>query len=146
MGVSNFLPRHSRDLEAAALPLPAVNQIEFSAFVWDAAVLSYCKAKGIALFAYSPLYKNGELLRQAAITSAASTHGVSPAQVALRWIQQKGAQLISVRSSKPEHQADDLAASHSSFQLSDAEVAAIDTIKDGCQGCRAWGGDPNQIP
>ena len=146
VGVSNFLPRHLKDLEAASLPSPAVNQVEFSAFVWDSALLDYCKSKRITLFAYSPLYKSGSLLRQAAIEKAASAHRTSPTKVALRWILQKGVHLISVRSGNPEHQAHNLEASRPTFELSGAEMAAIDAIKDACQGCRAWGGDPNEIP
>ena len=147
VGVSNFLPHHLKDLEAASLPLPAVNQVEFSPFVWDSALLSYCHSKGITLMAYSPLHKNGDVLRHPAIRSAANAHGVSTSKVTLRWITQKGVPLISVLASKPKHQAEDLEASRSTFELSDAQMAAIDSIqKDAAHAPRAWGGDPNEIP
>ena len=55
--------------------------------------------------------------------------------------------LISVLASKPKHQAEDLEASRSTFELSDAQMAAIDSIqKDAAHAPRAWGGDPNEIP
>ena len=76
VGVSNFLPHHLKDLEAASLPLPAVNQVEFSPFVWDSALPSYCHSKGITLMAYSPLHKNGDVLRHPAIRSAANARGL----------------------------------------------------------------------
>ena len=95
--------------------------------------------------AYSPLHKNGDVLRHPAIRSAANAHGVSTSKVTLRWITQKGVPLISVLASKPKHQAK-TEASRSTFELSDAQMAAIDSIRDAAHAPRAWGGDPNEIP
>lgn len=46
--------------------------------------------RGIAIEAWSPLGQGGELLAAPALTRLAEQHGVSPAQVALRWHLQLG--------------------------------------------------------
>jgi len=77
--------------------------------------------------AYTPLSKNvTATLTHPSVTSIADRHQVAPAQVALRWIVQKG-HLVTVQSTSPDHQQQD--ADVFGFQLSDDEMSELDGVK-----------------
>jgi 2,5-diketo-D-gluconate reductase A len=83
VGVSNYdLDQLDALTEATGQP-PAVNQIPWSPRHHDPAVLAGHRERGIVLEGYSPL--KGTRLDSPAITKAARRHGVTPAQVVLRW-------------------------------------------------------------
>ena len=86
IGVSNYGAK-----ELAALPgtVPAVNQCEMSIEGADNATLAYCKEKGIYYQSYGAV--RGCPFDAPAVLAAAKAHGVSPAQVCLRWTIEKGA-------------------------------------------------------
>jgi diketogulonate reductase-like aldo/keto reductase len=50
----------------------------------EADLLPYCRERGIAVMAYSPI-EQGRLLRERALGVVAERHGATPAQVALAW-------------------------------------------------------------
>jgi 2,5-diketo-D-gluconate reductase A len=91
IGVSNFVTSNLETLLATARVVPAVNQISFSVGKVDNATVRYCKSKGIAIEAYSPLGHTGApVLENEAVKRIASAHSKSPAAVALRYIVQSG--------------------------------------------------------
>ena len=55
IGVSNYLPQHLEAILATAKIPPALNQIEFHAYLQHPELLTYHKKHGIATSAYAPL-------------------------------------------------------------------------------------------
>lgn len=84
IGVSNFLPDHLDTLLAETTTVPAVNQIELHPTYQQAALAAWCRARGIAVEAYSPLGQ-GTDLDVAAVTDLAQKHSATPAQMVLAW-------------------------------------------------------------
>lgn len=95
IGVSNFSVKKLRDLlETARIP-PAVNQVERHPYLAQPALMDFCKNK-IHVTGYSPLgsmdrpdrlrkESDPVLLEDPVILEIAKKHGVSPAQVLLKW-------------------------------------------------------------
>ncbi len=55
IGVSNFTVRHLEELLSHSSVVPAVNQVEFSPFLYQKELLQFCQRHGIRLQAYCPL-------------------------------------------------------------------------------------------
>lgn len=55
IGVCNFQVRHLEAIVAAGLPLPQVHQLELHPMCRQSEVVAWCRARGIAIEAYSPL-------------------------------------------------------------------------------------------
>jgi diketogulonate reductase-like aldo/keto reductase len=83
VGVSNYSVRQLDELERATRRLPAVNQIEWSPSLFERDVLEAHRARGVQLEGYSPLKTTN--LRDKRLARIAEAHGVTPAQVVLRW-------------------------------------------------------------
>ena len=83
VGVSNYSVRQLDELERATGHLPAVNQIEWSPALFDRNLLEEHRRRGVQLEGYSPLKTVN--LRDPRIVQIAEDHGVSAAQVVLRW-------------------------------------------------------------
>ncbi len=84
IGVSNFTVAHLGELIDAADVVPAVNQVEFSPFLYQRELLEACRRHGVQLEAYSPLTR-GRRLSDARVTAISRAHGKTPAQVLIRW-------------------------------------------------------------
>lgn len=124
IGVCNFLVRHFEELAKVSNIRPMVNQYEFHPWLQQPELGSYCDAQGIVRQAWAPLMK-GRVAEVPELVMIAEAHGVSPAQVAIRWILQKGMVTIpkSVHSERIAENADVF-----SFHLTDEEMAAIDLL------------------
>ncbi|MCL1594874.1 MAG: aldo/keto reductase, partial [Actinomycetia bacterium] len=124
IGVSNFLPEHLDQLLEHANVAPAINQIEFHPHLQSPELVTYCQDHGIVVEAWSPL-KAGAIIADPDLGAIAQHHGVSPAQVTLRWMLQKGIVVIpkSVTPSRIIENADLYG-----FDLSNTEVAEIDAM------------------
>ena len=90
IGVSNFQPHHIRRLHEETEVPPAVNQIEVHPFLAQNAVREFCAQHQIAIEAWSPLARGGELLSDPEIVPIAERTGKTPAQVVLRWHIERG--------------------------------------------------------
>ncbi|MDQ1594902.1 MAG: 2,5-diketo-D-gluconate reductase [Arthrobacter pascens] len=131
IGVSNFLPEHLARIVGLGGTVPAVNQVELHPALQQRDVARANAAHGIATEAWSPLAQ-GSVLQDPAVARIAADHGVSPAQVILRWHLQQGRIIIpkSVTPSRIRENLDVLG-----FDLADAELAAIDALeRDGRTG------------
>ena len=124
IGVSNFLVHHLDQLAERASVMPSINQIEFHPHLQSPELVAYCDAHGIVVEAWSPL-KHGQIIDDLELKTIADAHGVSVAQVALRWMLQRGIVTIpkSVTPARIAQNADLYG-----FALSDGEVAAIDAM------------------
>ena len=125
VGVSNFKVAHLQKLFDAGLT-PQVNQIELSPTRPRKELVALHRVHGVVTESWSPLDRGGDLLKADAIQKAAAAHGVTPAQVVLRWHVQQG--LVAIpKSADPERQRLNLDVF--GFALSAAEMAAIDALE-----------------
>ena len=83
VGVSNYSVGQIDDLTEATGSRPAVNQVPWSPSRYDADLLAAHTKRGVALEGYSPL--KSTRLRDHRLVEIAAKHGVTPAQVILRW-------------------------------------------------------------
>lgn len=124
VGVSNFMADHLERLERETGETPSIDQIESHPGYWQPQLEGFCKSKGIAIEAYSPLGHGGDIASEPALR-AAERLGVSPAQVVLRWHLQKG-HVVIPKSTHIERMRSNLDVLH--FELSEAELAALDAL------------------
>lgn len=159
IGVSNYSATHIEQLVAAGLPRPEANQIELHPWSQKPELVGYLQDHGIATIAYSSLIplsswraapgqasaKTDEMRAEgeqpdSPFRRMASAHGVSEAQILLRWAVQRGYAVLP-KSTNPARirQNFDLY----SFELTDTEMAEIASMDRG--GGLAWPvGDPTQ--
>ncbi len=123
VGVSNYSLGQLDELIAATGQAPAVNQIPWGPTLHDPRVLAGHRARGVLVEGYSPL-KNTDL-RDPVLASIATAHGVSPAQVVLRWHLQHDIVVIA-KSGNPERITTNLALFD--FDLTADEMTRIDGL------------------
>lgn len=126
LGVCNFLPEHLERLHKETGEYPAVNQIELHPTWQQREVVAYCKAHNIAVEAYSPMARGADLnAGDGVIERIARAHGVTPAQVILRWHIENGTIIIpkSVHADRQRQNLDLFG-----FVLDPDEHAAIDAL------------------
>lgn len=138
IGVSNFTEEHLTRIIDATGVTPAVNQIELHPRFPQEEMVAVHERLGIVTESWSPLGKGSVDLSAGPIADAAQAHGVTNAQVVLRWHLDRGL-LPLPKSESPERQAQNLDVL--GFTLTDAEVAAISAM--GVQDGRRFDGDPN---
>ena len=123
VGVSNYSIRQIDELTEATGAAPAVNQIPWSPYHYDAGSIAAHRERGIVVEGYSP-FKNSDL-RAPVLVEIAEAHGVTPAQVVLRWHIEHGITVIP-KSVNPERIAANFDLMH--FTLEPDQVARIDTL------------------
>ena len=123
IGVSNYDLRLIDSLVDTFGEPPAVNQIPWSPSGHDPELLAAHRARGVVLEGYSPLL--GTDLTAPALVAIADGHGVTPAQVVLRWHLERGIVVIP-KSGNPERIRSNL--DLWSFDLTDDELAVIDGL------------------
>jgi 2,5-diketo-D-gluconate reductase A len=129
-GVSNFQPAHLDRIIAETGVVPVVNQIEVYPYFSNTAARSASIRHGMAVEAHSPLAQ-GRVLTDELIQRIAAERGRSPAQVILRWhIQQS--RIVIPMSRHRERMEENLKIFD--FELTDAEIAAIDALDKGESG------------
>ncbi|WP_207456704.1 aldo/keto reductase [Desertivibrio insolitus] len=137
IGVSNFTAEFLTQVADATGVMPAVNQVELHPFFPQEELRAFHAEHGVVTESWSPLGKAAPVREARPVAAAAEAHGVSPAQVVLRWHHQIGAVPIP-KSGDPERQRENF--DIGSFSLSDDEVAAITAL--GRPDGRLFGGDP----
>ena len=123
VGVSNYGADEIDELTAATGERPAVNQIRFGPTLYDPAVLTAHRERGVVLEGYSP-FKTTDL-NHPVLTRIAAAHGVDTARVVLRWHLQHEIVVIP-KSATPERIARN--ADLDGFALTDDEMAAVDGL------------------
>ncbi|MFH5823583.1 aldo/keto reductase [Georgenia sp. AZ-5] len=134
IGVSNFTPDHLDRVTAETGVTPAVNQIEMHPVFPQEALRGANAERGVLTQSYTPLGR-GRLLDAPAVVEAAGFHGVTPAQVVLRWHHQLGVLPIP-KSSDPARQRENFDIFR--FNLREWEIERISALA----GSR-YGGDPD---
>lgn len=137
IGVSNFTEGQLGELADATGVVPAVNQVEMHPYFPQVELRAVNSGLGIVTEAWSPLGKGNSPYEEAPVVAAAAAHGVTAAQVILRWHVQLGSVPIP-KSASPSRQAENLDVF--GFGLTEDEVAAITAL--GRPDGRLFGGDP----
>jgi diketogulonate reductase-like aldo/keto reductase len=126
VGVSNYSVSQIDELQRATGQLPAVNQIEWSPPLFDAGVLESHRRRGVQVEGYSPFQTIN--LRDPRLVHIAESHGVTSAQVVLRWhIEHR---IVAIpRSANTERIAEN--ADIFGFALTSSEVEILDSFAGG---------------
>ncbi len=127
IGVSNF-----NEAQLAALIddprtriKPSVNQIESHPMWANDDLVRFSQSRGVTVTAYSPLAQGGALFSDPIVVRLAEKHGVSPAQVVLRWNVQRDVVVIP-KSTSPARIASN--ADIFGFELSAEDVDAMKSL------------------
>jgi 2,5-diketo-D-gluconate reductase A len=123
VGVSNYSIGEIDELIAATGERPAVNQIPWSPSRHDPALLAAHAGRGVAVEGYSPLACTR--LRDPVLAAISARHGVTPAQVVLRWHVELGI-IVIPRSARPERIESNF--DLFGFSLSPEEVARLNRL------------------
>ncbi|MDD4635668.1 MAG: aldo/keto reductase [Dehalococcoidales bacterium] len=137
VGVSNFTIRHLKQLMEDSSVIPAINQVEFSPYLYQQDLFDFCKASGIQLESYSPLTR-GNKLNDAHLVSIANKYGKSTAQILIRWVLQLGIVVIP-KAAKQEHIRQN--ADVFDFALSQEDMITLSNFNENLRNC--W--DPSSI-
>ena len=128
IGVSNFpVALLKRAVEEVQAPI-CCNQFEYHVLLDQSKLVNYAHSKGIAVTAYCPLAQ-GRLADHPALTAIAAKHGVSSAQVALKWLLDQDGVAAIPKAGRAESQQANLDALN--LQLDDADRAAIAALPKG---------------
>lgn len=128
IGLSNWYVEELTDFLPQVTIAPALVQNEIHPYYQENDVIPFIQDKGIVVQGWYPLGGRGhtaELLGDETITAIAQAHGVSAAQVILRWNLQKGVVVIP-GSSNPEHIRENTELYH--FQLTEDEMDQINAL------------------
>ena len=123
IGVSNYDLDQLDDLTGVSGHAPAVNQVRWSPARYDPAIVAGHQRRGVALEGYSPLRDTN--LDDPVLTKIAAAHGVTPAQVVLRWHLEHGIAVIP-KSAHPDRIRANIDLFR--FRLTPDEVASIDAL------------------
>ncbi|MEZ5720674.1 MAG: aldo/keto reductase [Paracoccaceae bacterium] len=126
LGVSNFTVPYI-DRAAALLGGRKIftNQVELHPFLANRTIVDHCRAMGIPLTAYSPLAR-GKVAGDPVLGEIATTHGATPAQVALAWLMAEGFVVIPSAGSR-KRIAENFAAQELALTESElGRIAALD--------------------
>lgn len=126
IGVANFTIRHLEELLASSDVVPAVNQFEFTPFLYQKELLKYCKRHKIQVEAYAPLTRSSKFSHPV-ITELSAKHSRTPSQILLRWCIQHG--VVPIPKSKTPSRIEENAAIFD-FTLSSADMKKLDSLDE----------------
>jgi len=138
VGVSNFQESHLRRIIDETGEVPAVNQVERHPWLPQPELIRFHQEHGIVTGAWSPLGR-GRLIDDPVLTGIAESHGVSVAQVLVRWNVQQGV-VVLPKSVTPSRIRSNLDVE--GFVLTDDDLAAIATLESG----QRTGSHPDVVP
>lgn len=93
IGVANYLVPFLTELDTYSTITPALNQVEFSPYLFLEDLLLECRRRTIQLQAYTPLVR-GQRFSDPKLLRMAEKYGKTPAQIILRWALQLGVSTI----------------------------------------------------
>lgn len=120
IGVSNFNEDDLANILGACRVKPAVNQVLAHIANTPAALIAYCRDRGIAVEAYSPV-AHGEAMKRPEIAAMAEKYGVSVPQLCIRYDWQLGL-IVLPKTANPDHMR---ANASIDFEISDADMQTL---------------------
>ncbi|MBO4290681.1 MAG: aldo/keto reductase [Lachnospiraceae bacterium] len=124
IGLSNFLPHHIRPLLEKAKIRPMIDQLELHVGYMQEYALMYLQREGILPQAWSPIGR-ARMITDERICSIAGKYGKSPAQILLRFLNQRGIPVIPKASVK-ERMVENL--NIFDFTLSEDEISYLSCV------------------
>lgn len=100
IGVCNFKLHHLDALEKTVVVQPFLHQLECHPGMLDRKMEQYCRERGIQIQASSPL-GNGQLLKDALLSEAATNSNATVAQLCLKWGMEHG-YIVLPKTTSPE--------------------------------------------
>ena len=131
IGVANYNITLLEELKSTANIVPAVNQIEFSPWLFQEDLLNYCKTAGIQVQSYSPITR-GLKFSDDRLVLLCNKYNGTPAQIVLNWHLQHGISTIP-KSSKKERLIENFEAT--SFTLSNEDVKLMNGFNENFRIC-----------
>ncbi|CAN5605673.1 aldo/keto reductase [soil metagenome] len=129
IGVSNFHEPHLERILAEGSVVPAVDQVELHPGFAQRPLRDFAASKGIHIEAWGPLGQGKyDLFGMPPLADIAASHGVSPAQVVIRWHLQSGI-IVFPKSNSRERIAENFDVF--GFELTPQEMASIDGLDQG---------------
>ncbi|MFI5634387.1 aldo/keto reductase [Streptomyces sp. NPDC051664] len=129
IGVANFYPDRLVDLIVNNDVTPAINQIETHPFFQRTADQELMREHGVQIQSWGGFAEGrNNLFTHPVLSEIAEKHGKSVAQVALRWLVQRGVVAIP-KSVRTERMAENIDVFD--FALTDEEMASITTLDTG---------------
>ena len=128
IGLSNWYVEELKEFLPQISITPAVVQNEIHPYYQENDVIPYIQSLGIVVEGWYPFGgrgHTGEMLGNETISAIGKAHGVTSAQVILRWNLQKGVVVIP-GSSNPEHIKENL--DIFGFELTDEEMSLINSL------------------
>ncbi|XP_078372437.1 aldo/keto reductase slr0942-like isoform X2 [Oculina patagonica] len=138
IGISNFTAKKTKTLLKTAKIVPACNQVELHPYLPQEKLIAYCKSKGIAVTAYSPLGSPDRpaimfpdkllepvVLGNPVLKTVAEKHGTSTALINLAWGIKRGTPVLPKAVSE-NHIKENLEALH--VNLDEDDMKAIENI------------------
>lgn len=129
IGVSNFYPDHFIDMASNVEIVPAVNQVETHVFNQQIQPQKYMEEFGTHIMSWGPFAEGrNDFFTNSLLAEIGSKYGKSVAQVALRWLIQRGVIIIpkSVHTERMQQNMDIF-----NFSLSSDDMDAIKTLDTG---------------
>jgi diketogulonate reductase-like aldo/keto reductase len=128
IGVSNFLQPDLEAILKTAKIIPAINQIEYHPYLQHGGLIDFQTKHGIAASAYAPLtaaVKASPGPLDDTYAQLARKYGVTPGEIALRWVIDQGIVVLTTSSSEQRLKGYQKVAQ---FKLTPKEVEEIKTI------------------
>ena len=131
IGVANYTIPLLEELAGYSNIVPALNQVEFTPWLFQGDLLNHCKIQGTQLQSYSPITR-GIKFSDERLIQLCEKYQKTPAQIILNWNFQLGVSTIPKSSSKERLQENFDA---SNFTLSSEDVQFMNTFNEGFRIC-----------
>jgi 2,5-diketo-D-gluconate reductase B len=136
IGVSNYNIAQLKSVQAEGIPI-VTNEIEYHPWIDQHKLISWMQEHKMPVIAYTPLGR-GKMQIDKTITSIASNHACSPAQVILQWMMQQDQIIAIPKASSREHLRENI--DLPDMHLSKEEMQLIGSL--GSQNYRVVGAQP----
>lgn len=137
IGVSNYTIKHLEELLEICNVVPAINQVEFSPYLYQKELLDFCNSHDIRLEAYSPLTR-GRKLDDQKLVEIAGKYEKTSAQILIRWALQHEV-IVIPKSSHKERIIEN--ADVFDFEISQEDMEKLDSFNENFRVC--W--DPTNV-
>jgi diketogulonate reductase-like aldo/keto reductase len=122
IGVCNYTIPFLRELDEYASVVPALNQVEFTPYLFQKELLDDCRQRGILLQSWAPLLR-GQRFSDPKLIEMAQKYGKTPAQILIRWGLDHGISTIP-KSASPARLRENFGAVE--FQISAEDIEEMD--------------------